>query len=114
MESVAQKLSGSSGPGSTDSEALQGWLQKFGEDSNRLHNSVEIVFDWLYNDSLPWEAYRAFMSGRMVVLNKQPGVRPVGIGETWRRLFSNIVLKFTGPEATTACQDDQLCAGLET
>ena len=53
------------------------------------------------------------MSFRLIVLDKHPGVRPVGVGETWRRLFAKIVLKFTGPEATMACQDDQLCAGLK-
>ena len=33
VESVGRKLSGSSGPGGTDSEALQGRLLKFVEDS---------------------------------------------------------------------------------
>ena len=55
-------------------------------------------------------AYRAFISSQLIALDKQPGVRPVGVGETWRRLFSNILLKVTGSEATMACQDDQLCA----
>ena len=53
------------------------------------------------------------MSVRMIALDKQPGVRPVGVGETWRRLFDKIILKFTGPEATMACQDNQLCARLK-
>ena len=53
------------------------------------------------------------MSGQLVALAKHPGVRPVGVGETWWSLFSKIVLKFTGPEATMACQYDQFCAGLE-
>ena len=48
------------------------------------------------------------MSGRLIAIEKQPGVCPVGVGETWRRLFTNIVLKVTGPEVTMACQDDQL------
>ena len=113
IESVAQKLSGSSGPGGTDSEALQVWLLKFGEDSTRLHTSVETFVDWLANGSPHWAAYRAFLSGRMIALDKHPGVRPVGVGETWRRIFSKIVLKVTGPEETMACQDDQLCAGLK-
>ena len=52
------------------------------------------------------------MSGRLIALDKQPDVRHIGEGETWRRLFANIVLKFTVPEATIACQDDQLCAGI--
>ena len=53
------------------------------------------------------------MSGRLIALDKQPGVRLVGVGETWRRLFANIVIKVTGPESTMARQDDQLCAGLK-
>ena len=54
------------------------------------------------------------MSGRLIAIDKQPGVRPVGVGETWRRLFSEIVLKVTVPEATMVCQDDQRCAGLKS
>ena len=53
------------------------------------------------------------MYGRMIFLDKQPGVRPVGVGETWRHIFANIVLKVNVLEATMACQDDQLCDGLK-
>ena len=44
VESVVQFFSGSSGPGGTDSEALQVWLLKFGEDSNRIRTSMETFF----------------------------------------------------------------------
>ena len=74
---------------------------------------METFLDWLDNGSPPWEDYRVFMSGRLVALDKHPGVRPVGVGETWRRLFSKIVLNVTGPEATMACHYEQLCAGLK-
>ena len=53
------------------------------------------------------------MFGRQIALNKQLGVRPVGVGETWRRIFAKCVLKVTGPEATNEYQDDQLCAILK-
>ena len=113
VESVAHKISGGSGPGGTDLEAQQGWILKFSEDSTRLRTSVETFVDWLANGIPPWAAYRAFMPGRLIVLDKQPAVRLVGIVEIWRRLFSNIVLKFTGPEETIAYQDEQLCAVLK-
>ena len=50
---VAQKLLGSSGPGGTDLEALQGWLLKFREDRKRLRNSVKTFVDWLANGTHP-------------------------------------------------------------
>ena len=77
VELVARKLSGSFRPGGTDSEALQGWLLKFGEGSTRLRTSVETFVEWIANGSLPWAAYRAFMLGCLIALDKNPGVRPV-------------------------------------
>ena len=76
---------------------------KFGVDSTRLRNTVEIFVDWIANGSPPWTAYRAFMSGRLIALDKQPDIRLVGVGETWQRLFDEIVLKVTILEATTSC-----------
>ena len=53
------------------------------------------------------------MSGRLITLDKQIDICKVGIGETWQRVFAKIVFKVTGPEATLACQDEQLCTGLK-
>ena len=58
-------------------------------------------------------AYPEFMLGRLIALGKQPGVHLVGVGESWWRLFAKIVLKVAGTEATMACWDEQLCAGLK-
>ena len=43
------------------------------------------------------------MSGRLIALYKQPGVRPVGVGETWLHLMRKCVLSMTGQEAKAAC-----------
>ena len=53
------------------------------------------------------------MSDCTIELDKNPGVHPFGVGETWKLFFSKIVLKVTGPEATMACQNDPLCAGIK-
>ena len=82
VESVAHKLLGSSGPGGTELEALQGWFLKYGEDSTRIHTSMEKFVDWLDNGILPWAAYCASMFGHLIALEKQPVVRLVGVGET--------------------------------
>ena len=61
----------------------------------------------------PWAAYWALMSGRLIALDKSPGIIPVGIGETWRRLLAKCLLRVSGQEAKTACGTDQL-AGVST
>ena len=53
------------------------------------------------------------MYGCLIALDNQPGVHPFGVMKTWTRHFSNIVLKFTGPEVAMSCQDDHMCAGLK-
>ena len=94
-------------------EALQGWLLKFGEDSNRLRTSMKTFVDWLVNGSPPFADHCAFMPVRLIALEEQPGVRPVVVGETWRRIFPKIVFKVTGSEATMEYQYDQMRAVLK-
>jgi hypothetical protein len=53
------------------------------------------------------------MSKRLVALDKEPGVRPVAIGEIWQRCIEKGNLKSSGAEAKRACGSVQLCAGLE-
>ena len=97
IELVARKLLGGSGLGGTGSESLQVCIMKFGEDITRLHTNVETFVEWLANGSLHWGEYCAFMPGRQIAPDKNPGVCPVGVGETWRRIFANIGIKVTVP-----------------
>ena len=110
---VARRLRGSAGPGGSDAVAIQGWLLRYGEASMELRKANAEFTSWLANESPPWAAYRALRSGRLVALDKGPGVRPVGIGETWMRYDSKCVLFVAGGEAKDECGVDQLCAGLE-
>ena len=75
--------------------------------------SVEIFVDWIANHNPPWAANRAFMSGRLVALEKRPGLCLVGFRETWQRLFGKCMLRVMGPKSTNMCQDDQLYVGLK-
>ena len=80
VKSVVQKLSGSSGPVSTDSEALQEWLLKFIEDSKKLRISIEIFVDLIANNNPPWASYCSFMFGCLITVDGKPGVCLVGVG----------------------------------
>ena len=69
--------------------------------------------EWLRNGRPPWAAYWALMSGRMIALDKHPGIRPVGVSETWRRMMVKCLLRVAGPEAKVACGTTQLAGGVE-
>ena len=53
------------------------------------------------------------MACRLVALDKQPGVRPLGIGEVWRRGLAKCILVICGEDAKSACGSTNLCAGLK-
>ena len=92
---------------------LRNWLLRFGCASEELRVSVASFADCMANSSPPWAAYRVLMACRLVALNKRPGVRPVGIGETLRRFLAKIVMREAGDQAKTECGNLHLCAGLE-
>ena len=48
----------------------------------------------------------------LVALDKRPGVRTIGIGETLHCATSKIIMRAAGDQAKTACGSLQLCAGL--
>jgi hypothetical protein len=114
VEHVASRLSGAAGPGGADAHALSHWLLRFGASSKRLRAALAVLACWMANDSPPWAAIRALMAGRLLAIDKSPGIRPIGIGETWRRAIAKCVLHVAGSAAKEACGIDQLCAGLES
>ena len=86
---------------------------KLGEYSKRLRISVEMCVYWLDNHIPPWTAYRVFMFGRLIVLDKRPVVHPVSIGEIWWCLFYDCVLRFTENKFTNVCQNNSICVSLK-
>ena len=50
----------------------------------------------------------------MIVLDKQPGVKTVRVGETWRHLMAKYVLRVIWKEAKAACGTKQLVGGVES
>ena len=92
---------------------LRNWLICFGCASEELRVVVASLADWMANSSPPWAIYCAMMACCLEALDKRPGVRPVGIGETLRRALAKLVMRAVGEQAKTACGILQLCAGLE-
>jgi hypothetical protein len=114
VQHVGSRLSGAAGPGGADAHALSHWLLNFGSSSKLLREALASLASWMANDLPPWAAIRALMAGRLLAIDKSPGIRPIGIGETWRRAIAKCLLHVAGTSAKEACGIDQLCAGLES
>ena len=78
-----------------------------------LRAVVARLSDWMANSSPPWDSYCALMACRLVALDKRPGVRPVVIGKTLRRVLAKLVMRAYGYQAKTTCGNLQMCARLE-
>ena len=111
---AAARLSGGAGPCGVEAEMLKHWLLRHGAHSERLRAVMADWVVWLSNGSPPYAAYRAVNTVRTVALDKRPGVRPLGVGEVWMRLWSDCSHLQTKSAATIACGNTQLCAGLRS
>ena len=108
VTAVAERLSGGAGTGGKNSVSLQKWLLRFGAARAEMRLIVGEFVEWLGNGRPPWAAYWSFMSGWMIALDKQPGIRPVGVGETWIRMMAKCLRRVAGPEDKVACGTTQL------
>ena len=53
------------------------------------------------------------MECRLIALDMNHWVSPVGIGETLRQAVANLVMRLAGDRAKTECGSLQLCEGLD-
>ena len=112
VEDVAKKLRDSAGLGGLDASNLSQLLLRYKKTSGGLRHDVAEFTMWLVNGFPPWSSYRALMSGRLIALDKNPGVRTIGIGELWYRLFAKCLFAVAGKDAADECSIDNLSGGM--
>ncbi|CAB4027672.1 Hypothetical predicted protein, partial [Paramuricea clavata] len=54
---------------------------------------------------------KAYKACRLIPLDKNPGVRPFGVGEVLRRIVGKVILSVIKPEVMSSARKLQLCAG---
>ena len=113
IERIARSLHGGAGPGGTTSSHWQLFLLCYGSHSARLRDAIAALARWMANNVIDWNLIRVLMSCRLIALNKNPGVRPIGVGEVLRRLLGKAMVVTTGVDVEELCGADQLCSGLK-
>ena len=63
---------------------------------------------------MPWDQVHILMSNCLIALDKCPGVCPVGVGETPRRIVGKAVCMATCVDVEDLYGIDQLCGGIRS
>ena len=66
---------------------------------------------WLCTVFVDPQGLAPLMAGHLIAPDKNPGVRPIGIGETARRIIAKAVLCVVRDDVQQAVGSLQLCAG---
>ena len=112
----AQNIHGSGGPTRIDADTWKNMIcsKAHGSEGMQLAEEIAILSRRLCSETIPFDYVRTLMSCRLVPLKKlDNSVRPVGIGETLRRIISKSVVSLLKPDILNASGCLQTCAGLE-
>ena len=69
---------------------------------------------YVSNNIVPWGDIHALMANRLIALDKCPGVRPIGVGESLRRILGKPICFATRLDLEVSCGVDQLSAGVKS
>ena len=92
----------------------KGWksvlsISKFGNDAKDLCDAVAALARKLATQDC--QNIEALTACRLIALNKNPGCRPVGIGEVLRRIIGKAVIEVIKDDIREAVGNLQVCAG---
>ena len=116
IKSCAVKTKGSAGPSGLDADMWRKIISShiYGTVSDDLCHAIALMTRELCSTDInDPESIIPLLACHLIPLDKQPGVRPIGIGEVLRRIIGKAVMKVIKPDVLAAIGYEQLCAGQE-
>ena len=107
----ALNCKGATGPSGLDAYAWRRLCTSFDKTSDNLCHSLAQMAKRLCVDLVDPKLLMPFLACRLIALNKNPGVRPIGIGDTSRRIIAKAILSILRPDIQEVAGLHQLCAG---
>ena len=115
IQKAAVKTQGGSGPSGMDADSWKQILtsKQFGKSSIDLCKAFAEVIKKICSIENQSASLEAFLACRLIPLDKNPGLRPIGIGEVLRRIAGKVVVTHFRTEIVTSVGSLQVCAGQE-
>ena len=111
IRKTALRTNGAAGPSGLDAMAWRQICTSFQTASADLCEALASTARRLCVENVHPDGVSAFVSSRLIALDKNPGVRPIGIGETSRRIIGKAILTTISEDIQDAAGPLQLCAG---
>ena len=115
IEKAARSMNGSAGPSGIDGEAWKRLLcsKSGGKTSETLCDSIANIVRRLASEHVDPKPIEPLVNCRLIPLDKNPGIRPIGIGEVLRRIMGKAVSSFTKEDTMKSVGPLQLSVGHE-
>jgi hypothetical protein len=114
IRAAAIRTQGSAGPSGGDADQWRQMCTAFGQASSNLCSAMANVSRRMATSFLDPRGLDALLANRRIPLDKNPGVRPIGIGETPRRIIAKAIIRLLREDIQDAAGSLQLCAGQES
>ena len=111
IRSAALRTTGSAGPSGVDAHEWRRLCTAFKGASTDLCNSLALVAKRLCTSYVDPKCVSPLLACRLIALDKNPGVRPIGIGDTARRIIAKAILFIARPDVQDTSGCLQLCGG---
>ena len=110
---AALNSKGSAGPSGLDAESFRRVLcsKSFGTCSKTLREEIALLAKNLATKTYHPCLVEAFVACRLLPIDKNPGVRPIGVGEVLRRIIGKMLGRLAADEIKEAAGPLQTCAG---
>ena len=114
IRQAALNTQGAAGPSGMDAADWRYICTSFKAASDSLCDALASCARRLATQYIDPISLESFVACRLIPLDKDPGVRPIGIGEVVRRIVSKAILKISKAHIEDAVGCLQLCGGQES
>ena len=111
IKTAALRTDGAAGPSGIDARGWRRLCASFHSASTDLCHSLALLARRLCSQFVHPDGLSALLACRLIALDKNPGVRPIGVGEISRRIIAKAVLSVIGGDIQEAAGSIQLCSG---